>query len=108
MRYSPKGALAETLRRTIEHRASTSPLARPVESTTGSSVLHHLATALRRPSRRDSRIASSLAEGRPPLNNRAHLGSIRPSLFILRSSDALLTPAIPPTGTQRATHGRTR
>src|SRR5439155_19977243 len=30
-----------------------------------------------------------------PLNSRAHLGSIRPSLFILRSSDVLLTPAIP-------------
>src|SRR2546427_10483564 len=102
--------LGETLRRTTEHRASTSPLARPVESTTGRSVLHHLATALRRPSRRDSRIASSLAEGRPPLNNRAHLGSIRPSLFILRSPDVLLTTAtqrlpFPPAGLHRVTRG---
>src|SRR3989442_15159729 len=89
------GALGEMFRRTTEHRVRTIPLTSPVESTIARSVLHHRATPLRRPSRRDSRIASSLAGGRPPLNNRAHLGSIRPSLFILRSSDALLTPAIP-------------
>src|SRR5205809_1523259 len=89
------GALGEMFRRTTEHRVRTIPLTSPVESTIARSVLHHLATALRRPSRRDSRIASSLAEGRPPLNNRAHLGSIRPSLFILRSSEVLLTSAIP-------------
>src|SRR5438034_1278596 len=103
--------LGETLRRTTEHKPSTTPLARAVERTAGRSVLHHLATALRRPSRRDGRIASALAEGRPPLNSSAHLGAIRPSAFILRSSDALLTPAIPrspPAGTHRATHGRTR
>src|SRR5438445_10213532 len=38
-----------------------------------------LTTALRRPSRRDGRIASALAEGRPLLNSRARLGAIRPS-----------------------------
>src|SRR5437899_12346772 len=34
---------------------------------------------------RDGRIASGLAEGRPPLNGRTHLGTIRPSPFILPS-----------------------
>src|SRR5437762_9606690 len=82
-------------RRTTMHRARTIPLTRPVESTVGSSVLHHLATALRRPSRRDGRIASAIAEGRPLLNGRAHLGPIRPSPFILRSPAVLTTRVSP-------------
>src|SRR5439155_23285708 len=102
--------LGETLRRTTEHKPNTTPLARPVERTAGRSVLHHLATALRRPSRRDGRIASALAEGRPPLNSRTHLGSIRPSLFILRSPDVLFTAAtqrlpFAPAGLHRVTRG---
>src|SRR2546422_7443887 len=43
---------------------------------------------------RDGRIASALAEGRPLLNGRTHLGTIRPSPFILPSSD--LSPAVTP------------
>jgi hypothetical protein len=49
----PEGALGETLRRTTEHRASTTPSPPPAESTTGRSVSHRLTPALRRPSRRD-------------------------------------------------------